>query len=163
MAGCSRTSATQKRRHLMEKEVLKDAVSDALKRCASLAGVARYLYDKDAPTTQGRGAGSPLPASRPASSPRTVVTPPPPSGGVPEEPEDFAAIFSDVRLDAPQRPVAVTDGGSEGECPAHHKPWVNGKFGWYCQSPAADGFKRNSRGYCNEKPSAKWAARQEVA
>ncbi len=32
-----------------KKEALKDAVSDALKRCAAMAGVARYLYDKDAP------------------------------------------------------------------------------------------------------------------
>jgi hypothetical protein len=47
-----------------KKEVLKDAVSDAFKRCAALAGVARYLYDKDSPSGTGR-AGSPSSPARP--------------------------------------------------------------------------------------------------
>ena len=47
-----------------KKEVLKDAVSDALKRCAALAGVARYLYDKDTPPPQ-RPQTAPEPPRRP--------------------------------------------------------------------------------------------------
>ncbi len=51
-----------------KKEALKDAASDALKRCAAMAGVARYLYDKDDPRiTQGRTVGAP-PVARPAPS-----------------------------------------------------------------------------------------------
>lgn len=55
-----------------KKEALKDAVSDAFKRCAALAGVARYLYDKDSPRpqttvtrTRAAGTSSPVAPSRP--------------------------------------------------------------------------------------------------
>ena len=55
-------------------EVLKDAVSDALKRCAALAGVGRYLYDRDAPT---RSSHAPVPpgAARPAAAPPVGTSP----------------------------------------------------------------------------------------
>lgn len=38
-----------------KKEALKDASSDSFKRCAALAGVARYLYDKDDSGAANRG------------------------------------------------------------------------------------------------------------
>lgn len=146
-----------------KKEPLKDAVSDAFKRCAALAGVARYLYDKDAHTTHGRSAG-PTP-DRPASSPRTTVTPPPSSGGLPEEPDYVREqLAADVRAAAPQRPVAVSGGA---ECPMHHLAWVLKPGGvskttgkpydafWACPS--------QDRPFCKEKPGQAWAARQEVA
>lgn len=43
-----------------KKEALKDAVSDALKRCAAMAGVGRYLYDKEAPQTARNGHSAPV-------------------------------------------------------------------------------------------------------
>lgn len=49
------------------KEVLKHAATDSFKRCAALAGVARYLYDKDA------GAGG---VARPAPRPTPVQAAP---------------------------------------------------------------------------------------
>ena len=54
-----------------KKEPLKDAVSDALKRCAALAGVARYLYDKDGPHPSQT-------APAPRSTPDRPITPPVP-------------------------------------------------------------------------------------
>jgi hypothetical protein len=48
-----------------KKEVLKDAVSDALKRCAALAGIARYLYDKDSPRPSQRPTAPQEPPRRP--------------------------------------------------------------------------------------------------
>lgn len=53
-----------------KKEVLKDAASDAFKRCAALAGVARYLYDKDAPrqtSPASSGRAAPAPPARPSA------------------------------------------------------------------------------------------------
>lgn len=48
-----------------KKEPLKDAVSDAFKRCAALAGVARYLYDKDTHSTPVTSSGRGVPSSPP--------------------------------------------------------------------------------------------------
>lgn len=59
-----------------KKEALKDAVSDALKRCASMAGVGRYLYDKEAPAGRpaaGNGHSAPTP-TRPAPVPSRSST-----------------------------------------------------------------------------------------
>ena len=68
-----------------KKEALKDAVSDAFKRCAALAGVARYLYDKDSPSGQA-------PAPRPA--PRPVAAQPPLAATGADEPP-FPGFESD--------------------------------------------------------------------
>lgn len=58
-----------------KKEALKDAVSDALKRCAALAGVARYLYDKD--STPARTApAAPQRSVAPVPTPPRPPTPP---------------------------------------------------------------------------------------
>jgi hypothetical protein len=61
-----------------KKEALKDAVSDTLKRCAALAGVGRYLYDKDTPK-------QPSPAPAVPSHPAQPAAPggAPPSAGAP--------------------------------------------------------------------------------
>lgn len=61
-----------------KKEALKDAVSDALKRCAALAGVGRYLYDKDSPAPRQNGSSAP-------QRPQTAPTPIRSSTTVPED------------------------------------------------------------------------------
>jgi hypothetical protein len=71
-----------------KKEVLKDAASDAFKRCAALAGVARYLYDKDSTSGTGRAPSS----TRPAAAP-----PPRTSTSVPDEPEWLAEEPTPIR------------------------------------------------------------------
>jgi hypothetical protein len=68
------------------KEALKHAATDAFKRCAALAGVARYLYDKDStagPSSSRNGnvRGGP-PPSRTSAPART-------STDMPEFPDDF--------------------------------------------------------------------------
>lgn len=73
-----------------KKEPLKDAVSDAFKRCAALAGVARYLYNHSAPArprsnvpqSPGRATVS-SPTARPA---RSLTTVPEPDDDTPDEP-----------------------------------------------------------------------------
>lgn len=104
------------------KEVLKHAATDAFKRCAALAGVARYLYDKDADhgssnSSGGRAALSPV---RPPARSTTALPPDPlPGRGgplepiEPEEPEWFAPIGGK------NAPASIpTD-----MCPIHDERW----------------------------------------
>lgn len=126
-----------------KKEVLKDAISDAFKRCAALAGVARYLYDKDAPVAAH-------------STPRSAAP-------VPSEPDylrEAERVFSDVRAETQDR-VATKDGF----CPDHGLMWALRPGGvskttgkaydpfWSCPS--------QDRPFCKQKPSARWAAAHE--
>lgn len=148
-----------------KKEVLKDAVSDAFKRCAALAGVARYLYDKDAPhTSPGRAVPPP---ARPAPAPRPAAPSPAPAGGTPEEPEFLREV---IGHDAPTAPRTAREAEqvSEGAfCPDHGLAWTLRPGGiskttgkpydgfWTCPSDA--------RPWCKQKPSAKWVAMHEMA
>jgi len=85
-----------------KKEPLKDAVSDAFKRCAALAGVARYLYDKD--NVQSGGRAAPPPARPSAPPPRPVV-----DDDVPGEP---SGMFAPI---VPAKPGEM--------CDEHGVPW----------------------------------------
>jgi hypothetical protein len=127
-----------------KKEVLKDAASDAFKRCAALAGVARYLYEKDEPRGSSRPATQPVHAapqrpaqSRPAQVAEIVEQYP---YQVPEEPEDlFPPIGNPANAVAPSH------------CPIHDVPWAGqaGDYwhkdpdGKYCRHP--DNIKRPRR------------------
>jgi len=131
----------------------KGSYSDAFKRAAVKWGIGRDLYGH-ATTNAGRQS----PPSRPAApTPRPVSVSAP--GGVPEEP-DYLREALGGSAGPTETPVPS---GDASQCPAHHKPWTNGKYGWYCTSKAAPGFKANTRGYCDEKPNPRWAAMQEVA
>lgn len=122
-----------------KKEVLKDAASDAFKRCAALAGVARYFYDKDSHQSGGRVPSPARPPARPDPyTPRPVIT-----DTVPEEPPD---LFPPIGQ--PQNAVP-TD-----ECPIHHEKWRGDPGdlyhgpkgvvdGGYCRHP--DNVKRTAR------------------
>ena len=125
-----------------KKEPYKDAVSDAFKRCAALAGVARYLYDKDSPSGNGRAVPSP---ARP-----TVV---------PEDP------YADLPNEWDDQPNGKPTAGVEDTCPDHELAWVLRPGGiskttgkpydpfWACPS--------QDRPYCKNKPSKAWQARHE--
>jgi hypothetical protein len=144
-----------------KKEPYKDAVSDAFKRCAALAGVARYLYDKDSPSGTGRVA-SPPPA-RPAAAPRpTVVRDMPPT-----DREGNLLTRKDVDdpyADLPP-PWEREDFKNEDTCPDHELAWVLKPGGtskttgkpydafWACPS--------DERPFCKNKPSRAWQARHE--
>lgn len=87
-----------------KKEVLKDAASDALKRCAALMGVGRYLYDRVEPHNGQAGHSSPAPAHRPAAA-------------------------GNPRPAAPVVPVAA----GAPTCPVHRWEMRRGKKGgWFC-------------------------------
>lgn len=127
-----------------KKEPLKDAVSDALKRCAALAGVARYLYDKDS-----------RPAQKPAQAPTRPATPVPvPASG--DEPPWPAETL------VPQAMEIFPDAVVDGVCPDHNKPFKNGSKGWYCPTPVQKTGDGSVTKWCQQKPSNAWQAAQEL-
>lgn len=149
-----------------KKEALKDAVSDALKRCAAMAGVGRYLYDKDAPRPPQNGHTAPTPVRPTAPPPRSSTA----------IPDDFADLdFSSLSPTPPgatvlSGTVAVTDRPlSEGEnwCPVHGLAWVLKPAGtskkppykaygafWSCSSKDTP--------FCQEKPTKQWVDARKV-
>jgi hypothetical protein len=48
--------------------------------------------------------------------------------------------------------------GHASVCPAHHKPYREGKFGLYCTQPGIDPAWTDRKGYCSITPknAAKW-------
>lgn len=124
-------------------ESLKEASSDALRRCASLFGVARYLYAGTSAST-GRisaSTGTPVAPARPAQ----------PAPAIPE-PQDTIVLKAAVAL------------FQEDSCPEHGLPWSQKPAGiskagkayaafWTC-SGKSDGQ------WCRNKPSIGWVNRQ---
>lgn len=136
-----------------KKEALKDAVSDALKRCAALAGVGRYLYDRDAPAQARSAPPRPEPVQTAVRSSTTI-------------PDDLDIDFDSLPTVPPERQVPLSDG--ENWCPVHGLAWklnpagtskATGKaYGafWACSS--------QDKPYCKEKPTRQWLdAHQPVA
>lgn len=48
----------------------------------------------------------------------------------------------------PERNTSHQEEGYIPECPKHHKPMKNGKYGWYCTQKDEYG---NKNGYCSQK------------
>jgi hypothetical protein len=118
-----------------KKEALKDAVSDAFKRCAALAGVARYLYDKD---------------TRPAGRPQAAAESRPTLRSVPAEDEPpFPGMAEVARQEFDGLLV------DESTCPDHNKSWRSNSKGYYCATKVGDGW-------CQRRPSAAWTAAHEL-
>jgi hypothetical protein len=145
-----------------KKEPYKDAVSDAFKRCAALAGVARYLYDKDSPSGTGR-AGVPSSSARPAAVTRPVVLrdemgrPPP-------------VVEDDPYADLPP-PWEASDfkpsaNPHEDVCPDHNVPWTLKEAGTSKAGKPYDAFwkcdAKTDGEFCRNKPSKQWQARHEA-
>ena len=65
----------------------------------------------------------------------------PPPGAVPSAPADIVDV-----------PAAVFLEGHEAICPAHHKPFKEGKFGPFCPEAGSEPAWTNSRGYCTVTP-----------
>lgn len=138
-----------------KKEPLKDAVSDALKRCAALAGVARYLYDKDAPVRPQNGHSAParqLPPVVTTSRERS-------STDVPDnlDWEQLSPIKPQTTVAVAERPVALSDG--ENWCPVHGLAWVLKPAGVSKAGSPYDAFYAcgsSEKPWCKEKPTAQW-------
>ena len=121
-------------------ESLKEAASDALRRCASLFGVARYLYGGErAPASRVSA-----PTSKPVSQPQSAA----PAVG-----HDTVVL------------KAAMDMFGADNCPEHSQPWTLKPGGiakatgkpynpfWAC-SGKTDGQ------FCKRKPSLDWVAKQ---
>jgi hypothetical protein len=128
-----------------KKEPYKDAVSDAFKRCAALAGVARYLYDSTSSTGRAQVPSSP---ARPAARP-TVVRDDDPYTDLPPAWED-------------SKPVDPRDGGA---CPEHGIPWTLKPAGVSKAGREYDAFwkcdGKTDGEFCKAKPTKAWQARHE--
>jgi hypothetical protein len=117
-------------------ESLKEASSDALRRCASLFGVARYLYGGEKPAT-GRIYA---PAAKPVSQPQVAP--------------------SAVGHDTVVLKAAMDMFGAD-NCPDHGQPWTKKPGGvskttgkpyapfWACSG-------RTDGQFCKRKPSLDW-------
>jgi hypothetical protein len=124
-------------------ESLKEAASDALRRCASLFGVARYLYQGESGT---------LAAHKNVGA----------TGGL-ETHVVRAPDVLDQDFELAQKAMQFAANVADGECPRHRTAWVvkpggTSKFGkpyaafWSC------GAKDDS-GWCRNKPSLAWLAK----
>jgi hypothetical protein len=123
-------------------ESLKEAASDALRRCASLFGVARYLYGGDRPAA-GRAALPPLKAM---SLPQT----PAPSAG-----HDTLVLKAAMEIFGADT------------CPDHGQPWTKKPGGvskatgkayqpfWACSG-------RTDGQFCKRKPAMDWIVKQDA-
>ncbi len=127
-----------------KKEVLKDAVSDAFKRCAALAGVARYLYDKDGPARLVEAPRRPQPA-QPVDDP-------------------YEDLPNDWETETAYVAQAVRDTG-EDACPDHNLRWTLKPAGTSKAGKPYDAFwkcdGRTNDEFCKAKPSRAWQARRE--
>ena len=117
-----------------KKEALKDAVSDAFKRCAALAGVGRYLYDKDTPRPTTSAAASASSASAAPPSVGTAGRAPvrPAASTVPPEPDWLA--------DGLGEPAGRPETAAAPVCRVHGVPMKPGKKGGhFCSRKNDDG------------------------
>lgn len=114
-------------------EPLKEAWTDAFRRCARMPGVARYIYAGEE-NTQGQANTQQVGGVAPLA---TAASPAPTAPAAPPQP---AAVPSDAPALIPPT------------CPAHGYPWTQGKYGPYCKSKAREGESQNARGYCNLQP-----------
>jgi hypothetical protein len=95
-----------------------------------------------------------------ADSIDAAIEPPAASAGVPESlPAASAAGASAPQAPAarhPQRPPQ--DESAFTECPAHHKAWIEGRYGKYCPAHSDDPDWSNDKGYCRVTPrsAAAW-------
>ena len=121
-------------------ESLKEAASDALRRCASLFGVARYLYAGD----RGSAGRVSAPALKPVSQPQVAAAP--------------------VGHDTVVLKAAMAMFGAD-NCPDHGQPWTKKPGGvskatgkpyapfWACSG-------RTDGAFCKRKPSMDWVNAQ---
>lgn len=127
-------------------EDLKEAVSDAIRRVASLAGVSSYLYAH----SQGVEGGKPAPAWTPAPAPVAAQ----PAAAQPAVGHDTVVLRA-AQLFA------------DGECPDHRQPWTRKPGGvskatgreyqpfWACSGKSGDQW-------CKRKPSMDWIKSQDA-
>lgn len=147
-------------------DVLKEAVSDGIRRCGRYLGIARDLYRKrtyEAPRAAQNGHTAPPPAQRPAAP----SAPPRSSTAVPD---DFMDLdFDSLSVVPPTNPAAVSGTAqvtdrvplSDGEnwCPIHGLAWALKPAGTSKNGVPYDAFwacSSKDKPYCKEKPTRQW-------
>lgn len=124
-------------------EALKEASSDALRRVASLFGVARYLYQGEA----GPSAGAPRPPAV-----RNVIA------------EQNARKTDDEVILRAAMDFAKSIG--EGSCPDHDVPWTLKPSGVSKAGKPYAAFytcgAKDANGWCRNKPSMRWLAENPI-
>lgn len=131
-------------------EPLKEASTDAFRRCARMVGVARYVYAGEV-----EQAHRPVVASRPAAPSAGEGQRRPSPAPVPEEPDMGWDVLPAVAAD-------ILDAGPlAGDlCPAHAKPWHLVPAGVSKKSGRPyDAFYACQERGCDAKPTTDWTAR----
>jgi len=133
-------------------EDLKEAASDCLRRCASLYGVGRSLYQ--------HGAHAEVPALMPRQ-PRAAVAP--------AQYDEAAAATERTMLEKAHALFGKANAEIEGgaTCPAHATAWVLRPSGVSSKTgreyPAFYACtSRDGDGYCRRRPAAAWIAAQST-
>jgi len=124
-------------------EPLKEAATDAFRRCARLVGVARYVYAGEV------GAGAPprpSPAPRPATA-RTVA-----DDDQPPTFDELPAIADELFNGPPPTPWL---------CPVHNEPWKHFSGTAKSTGKPYDFWGCPKGRECKERPSSEWVREQE--
>jgi hypothetical protein len=139
-------------------ESLKEASSDALRRVASLFGVARALYAGDMPRPQVSGY-APKPKLKGVNAVRETRY---------QGSDPASSVFDPESDDAKILKAAMSFAQSVGEsnCPDHDIPWSYKPAGTSRAGKPYAGFwsckVRDENGWCQKKPSIKWIAEQPI-
>jgi len=150
-------------------DVLKEAVSDGIRRCGRYLGIARDLYRKRTYERPQNGHTAPRPPAPVQIPTRPIIAPQRSSTAVPEN-LDWDSLSPTPPVAVAERPVlsgtvAVTDKPklSDGEnwCPVHGLAWVLKPAGTSKNGAPYDAFyacSSTDRPYCKEKPTKQWVA-----
>jgi len=134
-------------------ESLKEASSDALRRAASLFGVARYLYMGE---SEPRGAFVPKGV---AAVRETRYAKPAPADGSVFDPQSDDAKILKAAMDFVQNV-------DEGHCPDHGIAWTLKPAGTSKAGKPYAAFytcgAKDANGWCRNKPSLKWLAQNPI-
>jgi len=141
-------------------EDLKEAASDCLRRCASLFGVGRYLYQHGAADVSSV---SNAPATRLNPANHAV-----PSAPVAVQNAQIAQAAEEMfgTRDAVKSTLQSLSGSDGGACPVHALPWTLKPAGVSKAGKAYNAFhtctSRNAdNSYCSMKPPIAWLAAQK--
>lgn len=119
----------------MTRQTLADAFDNAATALAQLASELRNEQPSSgvSPVPAGSVAGA-VPPAAPAAQPYDELPPP---ARLPARPADESAFT---------------------ECPAHRKPWMDGRYGKFCPAASEDPDWSNAKGYCSVTPrsAAAW-------
>jgi hypothetical protein len=132
-------------------------VANALNTISVAFGeLAEALTEQPSAGTLGERSGSAAAAVPPGSGSPTSLPPsigelPPSLEYMPDEAYPSEATFA-AQPSLADASTEFAAQGSEAVCPAHRKPFVDGRYGPYCQALADDPAWANKKGFCTITP-----------